>query len=209
MSWQKPRPRPEAGPVGRGLKAWLVLLFPAPSRAQPGLWIHRRRVHRWTDGGAAQHRAPGEYGALSLHAALPPGRSSSLDPWLRLSGPPTPSLVPRGLPGSPHHHHHHHSREDWASQSGTTPPAVTHCHTRTRPHASRSYCKLCRGAGHPTPQSRISHAGAVHTHLSHIPLHACFHTHRPVLPASRRHANVTMLNTCAFDTPEQVWPNIS
>lgn len=100
MSWQKPRPRPEAGPVGRGLKAWLVLLFPAPSRAQPGLWIHRRRVHRWTDGGAAQHRAPGEYGALSLHAALPPGRSSSLDPWLRLSGPPIPSLVPRGLPGS-------------------------------------------------------------------------------------------------------------
>lgn len=129
MSWQKPRPRPEAGPLGRGLKAWLVPLFSAPRRAQPGLWIHRRRVHRWTDGGAAQHRAPGEYGTLSVHAALPPGRSSSLDPWLHLSGPPTPSLVPRDLPGS---------APTTTTRSGKTGPlslAPPHLQSHTATHA--------------------------------------------------------------------------
>lgn len=79
----KSRPRPEAGPVGRGLKAWLVPLFSnSAPRATPGLWIHRQRVRRQTDGGAAQHRALGKYGAFGLHPALPLGRSRSLDRWL-------------------------------------------------------------------------------------------------------------------------------
>lgn len=127
MSWQKPRSRPEAGPVGRGLKAWLVPLFPAPRRAQPRLWIHRRRVHRWTDGGAAQHRAPGEYGALSVHAALPPGRSSSLDPWLHLSGLLTRSLVPWGLPGS--------APPPRAGKTGPLSLAPPHLQSHTATHA--------------------------------------------------------------------------
>lgn len=110
-----------------------------------------------------------------LHAALPLGRSFYLVRWLRLSGPPYTSLVFQVSQGHSSQSPPNPSGEDWASQSGTIPPAVTNCHTRT--HASRSYCKLCRGTGHPNSQSRISHAGAVHAHLSHIPLHVRAFTH--------------------------------
>lgn len=95
----KSRPRPEAGPVGRGLKAWLVPLFSnSAPRATPGLWIHRQRVRRQTDGGAAQHRALGKYGAFGLHPALPLGRSRSLDRWLVSLALQTPASRPSGSP---------------------------------------------------------------------------------------------------------------
>lgn len=197
----KSRPRPEAGPVGRGLKAWLVPLFSnSAPRATPGLWIHRQRVRRQTDGGAAQHRALGKYRAFGLHPALPLGRSRSLDRWLvslALQTPASSFRVSQGhFPKCPPPSQ---AGEDWASRSVTTPPSVTNCHTGTQ-NASRSYCKLCRGTGHPNSQSRISPSrGCPRLLLLHPSARECFHTYLHVLGILQTCISVRVLSTCAFD----------